>query len=335
MNEKKIFSVVVPVYNAEKTIERTLASFISNKDYIHEVILVNDGTDDFTFDIIEPFRRFYNIKVISNTCGKGAGLARKTGLLEATGDWITFVDSDDCLTPTSLMYVYKELQENDNVVLLHSQTIYYESGSFDSATISHSDLSCGGNFYDRQYLIDNQLFPHDNLAMAEDEYFNELVIKHICYYDQEKVFVHYHYPVYEVHHDTDQGLSFALRNWIDYCCKYHLLCREFITERFISDNKLKPVLLEEYMDSFIFCYLLSQGLLLDDDVSFRISEDTKPFKRALDYYKKTFGKNERNLTRYYNSISIKSLLESAYSTIGFEFGLSIEFDDFIRLLREV
>ena len=47
---KHIFSIIVPVYNAEKTLERTLASFISNKEYIQEVILVNDGTTDNTFN---------------------------------------------------------------------------------------------------------------------------------------------------------------------------------------------------------------------------------------------------------------------------------------------
>ena len=52
----KYMSIVIPVYNAEKTIERTLASLISNKDFIKEVILVDDRSYDKTFSKIDNFK---------------------------------------------------------------------------------------------------------------------------------------------------------------------------------------------------------------------------------------------------------------------------------------
>ena len=141
-------TIIVPVYNAENTIERCLASFISNRDYIQEVILVNDRSTDRTFEKIDQFKPFLNIRVINNTGNKGPGPGRKTGLLEAYTDWITFVDADDCLTPNSLYYVFKELKQYPEVVLFHTQSIYYETGLFNKDAVSHSDFSCGAGTYD-------------------------------------------------------------------------------------------------------------------------------------------------------------------------------------------
>ena len=74
------FSVIVPVYNAEKTIERTLASFISSKDYIQEVILIDDGSTDNTFEKIDYFEHFFDIVVVENDKNKGPGPSRRAGL---------------------------------------------------------------------------------------------------------------------------------------------------------------------------------------------------------------------------------------------------------------
>lgn len=337
---KHIFSIIVPVYNAEKTLERTLASFISNKEYIQEVILVNDGTTDNTFndDVcnISLFNQFYNIKIIDNQYKKGAGLARKTGILNSKAKWITFVDADDCLTPNSLCYVYdKIINDSKKAVLLHTKTIYYEYGNFNSKSIKFSDNSCGGNFYKRDYLIKNNLYPHDDLFMVEDEYFNEKIDKFIQYCDLFKHdIIYFDYPVYEVHHDYVFGLSFALRNWADYCCKYHLLFKEYLVCDFIKNKKIYNVLLNEYMDNFIFCYFLSQGLMMDDDVDFNLQLYKKYFKRALDFFKNTFNKTDEYLTNYFyrNKDNASALMQGAFLSIGFEFNISINFDVFVRTI---
>lgn len=336
---KRIFSIIVPVYNAEKTLERMLASFISSKEYIDEVILVNDQSTDNTFkdDIcnIDYFRNFYNIKILDNCYGKGVGSARKTGIINSKSEWITFVDADDCLTPSSLYYVYNKIISDRKNVLLHSKTIYYEYGKFNSKSIGYSDNSCGGNFYKRSYLVKNKLYPHDTLCMAEDEYFNDKIDKFIKYCDIFKHnIVYFDYPVYEVHHDTNCGLSFALRNWADYCCKYHLLYKEYLTCDFIKNKKINDLLLYEYMDNFIFCYFLSQGLLIDKDVDFDLLLYKKYFKRALDYFKTTFNKTDEYLINYFysNRDNANTLLSGAFSSIGFEFNISVNFDVFVKTI---
>lgn len=82
-------SVIIPVYNAEKTIERLLNSVISQTYKNYEVIIINDGSTDKTESIISRYNSS-NIKIISNV-NEGVGIARKIGFENATGDLVFFL----------------------------------------------------------------------------------------------------------------------------------------------------------------------------------------------------------------------------------------------------
>lgn len=333
-----IFSIIIPVYNGENTIERTLASLISNKDYIKEVIIVNDRSTDGTLKKVREFQGygFFPINVYSNVERRGPGYSRKVGIEYAKAPWITFVDADDCLTASSLKYVYDNIADNDDLVLVHSKTIYYESGSFVAENVDYSDTSCGGNFYRREYIIENNLYPHDDLFMSEDEYFNEKVMYYISYCDKtdKDNLGRFDYPVYEVHHDIDDGLSFALDNWSDYCCKYHLLYKQYLTDYFINYNHMKEILYDDYISNFIFCFFLYEGLILDDDEEFGIDDGKIYFKQSIEYFERVFDQPRQELINFYynNKEYVDALLESAFDSIGFEFINYIEFGDFVNSL---
>ena len=95
-------SVIVPVYNVESYLEQCLNSILTQLYTDLEIILVNDGSTDQSASICEEFAtKDSRIKVIHQT-NAGVSSARNTGILEATGDYITFVDSDDWLEP--MMY---------------------------------------------------------------------------------------------------------------------------------------------------------------------------------------------------------------------------------------
>lgn len=331
----KDITIIVPVHNAENTIERMLASFISNKDFIHEVILVNDRTTDKTFSKIKNFKKFFKMKVIDNKGNKGPGPARKAGILAAKSKWVTFVDADDCLTPNSLYYVQKQLSENDNTVLLHTMTIYYESGNFVAENVEHSDYSCGGNFYKREYLVKHKLLPHDTLLMSEDEYFNSIIDKYIRRYDEpEKLVKRYDYPVYEVHHDTDVELSFSFKNWADYLCKYHLLAALYEAEFFSSDEEHIQEVKEIVYNSLIFGFYLYEGLIQDKNITTSPEDMIINFVEVVDKYKKMFGMKAEDVISYYqkNEETVKSLREGARISLGFRAHFLHSFVRFMKVL---
>lgn len=320
-----IFTVVIPIHNSEDTIERTLASLISSKDYISEVLIVNDDCTDNTLDKVELFNGFYPIRIVSNNIRPHSpSVSRRVGLLQCKSKYITFVDSDDCLSSSSLKYVYEQLKDIDCLVM-HCKTAYYESGYFNKDNIEFSDNSCGGNFYKTSYLLGNKLLFHYDLYMCEDEYFNERVDMFIRYCDKKNDFsiLYYDYPVYEVHHDTGK-LSLALSNWVDYCIKWHLLYKQFLTEDFIkyfeSDEKLFKMFEDNYIDSFIFCYFMSQCLSMDIDSDYKFEENKEHFIRALKYYKKIFNGDSDFILSYYkkNRDKVNALMQGAIESTGIE-----------------
>lgn len=98
-------STIIPVYNAEKFLRRCLDSVIGQALPNHEIICVDDGSEDGSLAIMQEYANKYaNIIVISQE-NQHAGIARNTGIDAATGDYIHFMDSDDYLNEG----VYKEI----------------------------------------------------------------------------------------------------------------------------------------------------------------------------------------------------------------------------------
>lgn len=128
MNKAKMsgkISVIIPAYNAEKTIERCLNS-ITEQSYTNlEVIVVDDGSKDRTLSMVnEIAKNERRIKVISKKNG-GAASARNLGLKMVSGEFITFLDADDYIEKDVYMELYRAQEENDlDIVSASIREIY-------------------------------------------------------------------------------------------------------------------------------------------------------------------------------------------------------------------
>lgn len=111
--ENKKLSVIVAVYNVESYLDRCIGS-IAGQSYANmEIILVDDGSTDGSAAMCDAWaERDSRIKVIHKKNG-GAGYARNSGLDEATGDYVAFVDSDDWLEPGMYARLMDEAVTND------------------------------------------------------------------------------------------------------------------------------------------------------------------------------------------------------------------------------
>lgn len=111
---ESLISIIIPCYNASKTIDYCLESLV-NQTYIYwEAICVDDGSLDGTKDLIShKIQSEHRIKLYSQP-NKGAAEARETGVYHATGDYILFLDADDTLIPEALGllldFFYKDSQ---------------------------------------------------------------------------------------------------------------------------------------------------------------------------------------------------------------------------------
>lgn len=98
---KPLISVIVPVYNAQRYVRACLNSLIGQTYQNLEILLINDGSTDESGEILEEYaKKDARIRCIHQSNG-GVSAARNRGLDEATGEWISFIDSDDWLEPNT------------------------------------------------------------------------------------------------------------------------------------------------------------------------------------------------------------------------------------------
>lgn len=106
-------SVILPVYNVGKYLRQSLDSLINQTLKEIEIICVNDGSVDDSYEILEEYReKDSRIKVIHKE-NKGTGAARNDGLRIATGECIGFVDPDDWVKPNMFERLYNLIKEKD------------------------------------------------------------------------------------------------------------------------------------------------------------------------------------------------------------------------------
>ena len=110
-------SIIIPVYNSSKTIEKSVESVMNQTNKNFEIIAVNDGSTDDSLEKLEQLKEKSNIKfTIINKENGGAASARKLGLEKASGDIIGFIDSDDIMDPKYLEIMLKTLKDtNTNI----------------------------------------------------------------------------------------------------------------------------------------------------------------------------------------------------------------------------
>ena len=105
-----MISVVIPLYNKEPIIEKTLKSVLSQDYSDFEVVVVDDGSTDNSVAIVESIGD-PRIRLIKQENG-GPSKARNTGVKNAKGEWILFLDADDELLPGALRMFYDAINSH-------------------------------------------------------------------------------------------------------------------------------------------------------------------------------------------------------------------------------
>lgn len=131
MNPK--YSVIIPAYNAEKTIENTINSVVNQGYSNWEIVVVENGSIDFTNSVVGKFLNDKRISLIHSK--KGVSFARNKGIENSIGEWILFLDADDEL-PLNTLELYNNVIDHNNVDIIVGQ---YESGDGNLEIIDNKD----------------------------------------------------------------------------------------------------------------------------------------------------------------------------------------------------
>lgn len=181
-------SVIIPTYNSEKTIERALHSVVwATENVATEIILVDDGSTDSTLEVVKKYFNDKNVKMVMNLHA-GVSHARNTGIKEAQGKYVMFVDSDDCLVAQIPAHI---LESSYSIVNFSAATIESRSNSVisskkDKLGLIYSAFGFAhGNFgkdeyiggpYSKLYktdgLVQNNIFFNEQISNSEDLLFN-------------------------------------------------------------------------------------------------------------------------------------------------------------------
>lgn len=152
MEQAKV-TVVIPVYNVEKYLDRCVESVVSQTYPNLEIILVDDGSTDRCPEICDDWAgRDSRVKVI-HKANAGLGMARNSGIEQATGTYIFFFDSDDYVDVTTVEKCVRRATEN------HAQAVLYGSAdAFEDGRIAKIPMKLKKVFFEKA-AIHNELLP--------------------------------------------------------------------------------------------------------------------------------------------------------------------------------
>lgn len=137
LSDKPYFSVVIPAYNAENHIKRTLASVLQQSFSDFEIVVVNDGSTDNTTAVIkECADKRISIIEIENS---GVSIARNTGIRHAKGKYIAFLDADDIWHPDRLQRAHAYFESNKDVLWYTSPFIRCSEDQIDRFPFSTAE----------------------------------------------------------------------------------------------------------------------------------------------------------------------------------------------------
>ena len=126
MNSISKFSLILPIYNEEKIIEKSIDQILklqSDNNYLFEIIIVNDGSSDTTHEILKKFKQNDNLKIIDHSKNYGYGRALKTAISKSTYDNIFITDIDGTYPNDRIVEFFFEFSSNNFDMLVGSRSL--------------------------------------------------------------------------------------------------------------------------------------------------------------------------------------------------------------------
>ena len=206
---KPFFSIIIPLYNTQDYIKDCCESILSQTFTNYECLIVDDGSTDNSFEICSKYAS-QNIRIMRQK-NMGLSIARNNGILEAKGDYIVFLDSDDIFYDSnSFSNLYTLIKNNsgcnvvfhshlfsfaENTVLTNYDTINLNNTCLDIVSFvklnfdrnSRTLLTAWSFTANRKFLLQNNLFFKENIV-HEDSHF---VPRLLCLID--KILINHNY----------------------------------------------------------------------------------------------------------------------------------------------
>ncbi len=249
-----LLSIIVPVYNTEEYLDNCIQSVLNQTWQDWELILINDGSTDRSGVICEQYAAIDSRIHVIHTSNHGQSAARNKGIEEANGKYITFIDSDDEITPETYAENIKILKENPGLQVVQFPTFegynknggilckyperYFQSNREIQIEFLEHLPTVSGSVCNKIFKKDifNTLKFHEG-HLHEDYTFVDQLVKNIdSFYISEKGQYHYYHRPVSTTHTDDVNRHLDL-----------LSCNISRLERRYAFPELKHLLIEQFI----------------------------------------------------------------------------------------
>lgn len=291
-------SVIIPVYNSEKYLEKCLNSVLNQNYKDLEVIIINDGSPDNSEKIIKDFQKKYSNIIYIKQENAGQAHSRNVGIKESTGSLITFVDSDDYILPN--MYskmIAKMVEEKSDMVICdmylekNGTKIVANCTTFDNLYESSASV-CNKIF--KKELISNERFL-EGIWYEDYNFFIKVCLKNPTYSIVKIPF--YNYVLHEkstMHNDN------ALKNL------------DIITA---TDDILKLKIEQDNKETIIINHILQDAI--NRVYNQKSQNKRKVLKELREYVHKHIKKLSKTKVYQKSSLKRKIILQLNYHNMGY------------------
>ncbi len=304
MKEKFKISVIIPVYNSSKYIERCLHT-LAKQDFKapFEIIFIDDASTDNSISLIKK-AKLKDVKIYALSKNSGPSIARNIGIKKAKGKYLYFLDSDDTIEINALSKLYKSANENNYDIVFADKKrvenkkdqrkkifIYSKTHRFFKRDIllelkkrfynplyMGGLIGCTGRLFKRSIIVNQKLFFNKNLRIREDEIFSWRVYAFAkkVKYIKRKLYTYYINPKIKT------AISQGLKNNLS-ISKYKIACKE-VRKTFKKFNLKTKEIEILYNQAFIYSIInslvsISRSILLK---KISIKEGTKVRKKFID-----------------------------------------------------
>ena len=190
--KRPLVSIIVPVYNRGETVARCLDSILEQTWRQIEVILINDGSTDDTWSVLQRYGEQDERIVLINKPNSGVSDSRNFGIESAHGEYIQFVDSDDWIPENATEEYVRAIEDSGSDLVIadyyrirgkqiHQSGDIREGGTYTRTRFAEFMMENAGDFYygvvwnklfRRRLIEDHRLSFDDKLAWCEDFLFN-------------------------------------------------------------------------------------------------------------------------------------------------------------------
>lgn len=300
MKENYKVSVIIPIYNTEKYLDKCIESVKKQTLTDIQIILINDGSTDGSAEKCNTWVEKYKDIIFINKINEGQAKARNIGLKESKGEYIFFLDSDDFLPENALEIMYNKIKDKNYSTICGTSVSIFKDGRKESnSNLLNKCGFCGSGkeaiiqskYKDIQpmvwlYLYKKEFLEKYNIKFSEGLYHEDCEFTLKVFYYAEKVLFIEDVIYYQFISDNSTMRSKNFKK-----SKDAIQIAKNIEEFIINEVKEKNIkrILKKYV-SYLYSYSLNYAIQIDEDINklYSTKKEKRHIEKGLAHNKKYY-----------------------------------------------